>query len=171
MFEPKHAVQILCNGHTVVAYDSVQFTYEDGEATVTINFTQKNAAAETCAQPAWWMTFKNLTPDMIEVADIICGGDHRKGTSVAGARICVTLFDNKPAQSLEMLITEVTCQKDTADILSITTKDKLINSLQKMAENYFNISLDEDGGVARRFGGPRTANSLRVEMYGVGDLA
>ena len=50
MFEPEYKVQMLCDGHTEVIANSIEFAYEEGELTKTIKYSYKNVANEYLSQ-------------------------------------------------------------------------------------------------------------------------
>ena len=49
-FAPKHQVHMLCDGHTKVEVNKIEYQYEEGEAPETLDYHQKNIAKETEAQ-------------------------------------------------------------------------------------------------------------------------
>ena len=49
-FAPEHQVHMLCDGHTKVEVNKIEYQYEEGEAPETLDFHQKHIAKETEAQ-------------------------------------------------------------------------------------------------------------------------
>ena len=47
---PEYQVHMLCDGHTKVEVNKIEYQYEEGEAPETLDYHQKNIAEETEAQ-------------------------------------------------------------------------------------------------------------------------
>ena len=131
-------------------------------------------------KPQRQLQSKGVSPEDIIRIDIITGGDHGKGTFVAGARIVVALDEQATSEgkkidsfSFEISVAEIICRKDNADILSKTIKDELTKGLDTLASNKLHFFLNDEGKIDVSLGDAEanSISSLKPNMYIVGDLA
>ena len=168
---------MLCEGHTEVYQDTIQYAYEEGKAKETIDFQYKNAADETSAQLKRQLRSRGIK-DLkdIDRIDFIIGADHGKGAFIVGAKIVVTLKQDSIHESFsfEISIAEIICRKDTAAVLKATIHDELTKGLKTIADNNINITLNDNNEIECCFSTQHVnepATSLKATMYVVGDLA
>ena len=119
-FEPEYKVQMLCDGHTAVRNDSIEYAYEVGGIKETIDYSVKNMADEMAVQLARQLNSKGVLPDTIDRVDVVHGGDHGCGAFIAGSRVSVILLDtgdkSKESFSFEISVAEIQCRKYNAEI-------------------------------------------------------
>ena len=112
-FEPEYKVQMqmLCDGHTAIRNDSIEYAYKVGGIKETIDYSVKNMADGIAAQLARQLNIKGVLSDTIDRVDVVYGGDHGRGTFIAGSRVSVILIDtgdsNKESFSFEMSVAEI----------------------------------------------------------------
>ena len=177
-FEPECKVQMLCDGHTNVKSNSIEYAYEVGGIKETIDYSVKNMADEKAAQLARQVNSKGVLPDTIDRVDVVHGGDHGCGAFIAGSRVSVILLDtgdkSNDSFSFEISVPEIQCRKDNAEILSLTIKDDLTKGFRTIAEAKLNVYLDEKNKVVCSFGNGNlntAIKSVSPHIYAVGDLA
>ena len=176
-FDPEYKVQMLCEGHTKIMTKSIEYSYEDGKAKETIEFSQKNIADEFASQLKRQLQSRKIMPSEIERIDIITGADHGLGAMIVGSRIVVILKDNvsddtKESFSFEISVAEILCRKDNADLLDKTVKTELTKGLRTIAKNKLVIS-HKDSTIDCGFesSGDDSEVSMSTGMYIVGNLA
>ena len=185
LFEPEYKVQMLCDGHTEVMADSIEYAYEEGELTVTITYSYKNVANESISQLTRHLQALDITPHMVERIDIINGGDHGIGAFIAGARIVVTLNESIEEEGsdivpicFEISVAEIICKKDNAEILTKTIRTNLTEGLKTLSERDIVLGMNQSNKIVCSFQqtnesiiGDVQSKSLRAVLYVVGDLA
>ena len=143
-------VSMLSEGHGVVHYNSIDFTFEGKMQTDFIEWTEKSIDDEI----AWYLQrhlmSKNVNPSVVLSVQVVVGGDHCDTAFQFGASVSVKLCGGNIIE-FEVSVCELICRKDTATLIESTILPRLTAGLLVVATYPLNIYKDKHGSILCEF--------------------
>lgn len=184
IFGPEKNIMLLCEGDTAVSTFTVPFSKVSGEKPEMIRCSIKNMAREAEEQIGRCMSYAKMKPQHVERIDLVTGGDHGQGALQQGVKCTITTSDGVELEghddddihsfSLQMIIAEAICGKDTGELLKATPNDKLSAGMKEIADEKLTMTVTDGDEVRCRFvlaNESTEAVSLKVIIYVVSNLA
>ena len=168
-------VSMLSEGHGVVHYNSINFTFEGKTQTEFIEWTEKSIDDEIARYLQRHLTSKNVNPSDVLSVQAVVGGDHGDTAFQFGASVSVNLCDGNIIE-FEVSACELICRKDTATLIESTILPRLTAGLLVVATYPLHICKDAHGNILCSFSQicpttEHTIKTIRVKLYVTGDLA
>ena len=169
-------VSMLSEGHGVVHYNSINFTFEGKIQTEFIEWTEKSIDDEIARYLQRHLTSKNVNPSDVLSVQAVVGGDHGDTAFQFGASVSVKLCDGNKIE-FEVSACELICRKDTATLIESTILPRLTAGLLVVATYPLHICKDAHGNILCSFSQicPTTEHAIKtipkVKLYVTGDLA
>jgi hypothetical protein len=172
----RKGVSMLSDGHGVVHYNSMDFTYDGKQQSERIEWTEKCIDDEIIRYLQSHLQSESVDPSDICDVQVVVGGDHGDTAFQFEASVAVEP-SNKKIIDFEVSACEIICRKDTGALLEKTILPRLTAGLRTVAESPLHIHIDEKGTISCKFGAlptqhANTAKTIeKVDLYITGDLA
>ena len=169
-------VSMLSEGHGVVHYNSINFTFEGKTQTEFIEWTEKSIDDEIARYLQRHLTSKNVNPSDVLSVQAVVGGDHGDTAFQFGASVSVKLCDGNIIE-FKVSACELICRKDTAKLIESTILPRLTAGLLVVATYPLHICKDVHGNILCLFSQicPTTEHAIKtipkVKLYVTGNLA
>ena len=108
---------MLSEGHEVVHYNSIDFTFEGKTQTEFIKCTEKSVDDKIARYLQRHLTSKNVNPSDVLSVQAVVGGDHGDTAFQFGASVSVKLVCDGNIIEFEVSACELICRKDTATLI------------------------------------------------------
>jgi hypothetical protein len=173
----RRSMSMLSEGHGVMNYGSIEFTYEGKQQKKFVEWTEKSIDEEIARYLQRHLQSKSANPSNIQCVQVVVGGDHRDRAFQIGSSVSVRLSDGNTID-FEVSECELICRKDTGKLLEATILPRLTSGLSVVAISPLHIYKDDQGIISCKFG-PATSNNTqyvvttipKVDLYVTGDLA
>jgi hypothetical protein len=167
---------MLSEGHVVVNYGCINFTYKGKQQEEFIEWSEKRIDDEI----AWYLQ-SHLQSKSAKPADVLCiqavtGGDHGDTAFQFGASVSAELSGGEIID-FEVSVCELICRKDTGRLFESTILPTLTSGLKVVATSPLHIYEDNEGNTICKFGEnlPTTQHIAttipHIDLYITGDLA
>jgi hypothetical protein len=164
---------MLADGHSMVHYDCIGFTYNGKEKVEKIEWTEKNFDEEITMYLQRHLKSKAIAPSNVERVQVFVGGDHGDVAFQFGASITVEMIDGQIID-FKISVCEVICRKDTEKLIERTILPQLTNGLEVMKLIPLCISVNtDDGKLVCKYNRTPSIGSATpiVDVYVTGNLA
>ncbi len=168
---------MLSEGHSIVHYGSINFTYEGKQQKEFIEWSEIRIDSKIGRYLQ-----RHLQSKSANLADVLCiqvvlGGNHGDGAFQFGASVSAELSDGKIID-FEVSACKLICPKDTGKLIESTILPTLTSGLMVVATAPLHILKDDQGNILCEFGltGRNTQHEVvqtisHVDLYVTGDLA
>ena len=168
----RRSVDMLSDGHGIVHYGSLEFTYNGKAKPEFIEWTEKNLDDEITLYLQRHLSSKSISPSDVKRIQVVAGGDHGDVAFQFGALVSVEMTDARKIE-FEVSVCEVICRKDTAKLIEDTILPRLTNGLEVVKTVPLSILRDKHDNIKCQF--TRTpvdgSTPILVDLYITGDLA
>jgi len=123
---------MLSEGHGVMHYNSIDFTFEGKMQTEFIEWTEKSIDDKIARYLQRHLMSKNGNPSDVLSVQVVVGGDHGNTAFQFMASISVKLCDGNIIE-FEVSACELICRKDTAKLIESLILPRLTTGLLVMA--------------------------------------
>ena len=137
-FAPLHETKMYGEGYTEVKTGVIEYKTDETKIMEKIPWSVKDAAAEVASQLCCQLNSKAISLDQIERLDFVVGGDHGKGVFIFCGNIVVVLRSGERIK-IEVVLAEILCRKDTADLIKNTILDDLKAGLETLYEGFIYV--------------------------------
>jgi hypothetical protein len=171
------SINMLSEGHGVVHYGSIEFTYEGKQQKEFIEWSEKRIDDKIARYLQRHLQSKSATPADVLCIQVVIGGNHSNGAFQFGASVLAELSDGK---IIDFVVSacELICQKDMGKLIESTILPTLTSGLIVVATALLHIHKDNQGNILCKFG-PTRQNTQHevvqtishVNLYVTGNLA
>ena len=174
----RRRVSMLSEGHGVVTYGCINFTYEGKPQQEFIEWSEKRIDDEISRYLQRHLQSHSVKPADVVYVQAVVGGDHGDTAFQFGASVSAELSDGQIIE-FEVSVCELICRKDTGKLIELTILPTLTSGLIVMATSPLYIYKDAEGNILCKFSEtcPTTTTKhgtmaiLQVDLYVTGDLA
>jgi hypothetical protein len=169
----RQSVNMLSEGHGVVHYGCLEFTYDGKEQAETLEWTEKNIDNELTCYLQCHLSSVSVNPSNVVQVQIVTGGNHGDLAFQFGASVSVKLVCNRRIE-FKILVCELIYWKDTGSLIEQTILSLLTNGLKIIATIPLQIHIDDNGNINCKFYNNNITEydaTLTIELYITGDLA
>jgi len=175
---PRRCVGMLSDGHGVVNYGCINFTYKGKQQEEFIEWSEKRIDDEISRYLQRHLQNKSAKPADVLRIQAVAGGDHSHTAFQFGASVSAELSDGKMID-FEVSVCELICRKDTWRLIESTILPMLTSGLNIVTTSPLHIYEDDEGNIICKFGEtcPTTQHQHaattipHVDLYITGDLA
>ena len=173
----RRSVSMLSEGHGVVNYGSINFTYKGKQQEEFIEWSEKRLDDEIERHLQRHLQSKLVKPADVLHVTVVAGGDHGDTAFQFGASVSAELRGGEIIY-FEVSVCELICRKDTGSLIESTILPTLTSGLKDVATSPLHIHYDDEGIIQCKFGETcpatkhaATAAILHADLYITGDLA
>ncbi len=173
----QRSISMLSEGHGVVNYGSINFTYKGKQQEEFIEWSEKRLDDKIERYLQRHLQSKLVKPADVLHITVVAGGDHEDTAFHFGASVSAKLRGGKIIY-FEVSVCKLICQKDTGSLIESTILPTLTSGLKVVALSPLHIYYDNEDIIRCKFGEtcPATKHAvtsaiLHVDLYITGDLA
>ncbi len=171
----RQSIGMLSEGHRVVNYGCVNFTYKGKQQEEFIEWSEKTIDDEIARYLQHHLQSKSAKPADVLRIQAVTGGDLSNTAFQLGASVSVELSSGKIID--EVSVCELICRKDTGRLIESTILPTLTSGLKVVATSPLHINEDDEGNIICKFG--ETCPTIQhaattiphVDLFITGDLA
>ena len=159
VFASERKLMELNQCYTDVYTDIIYYDKKDGEKAEKMEYSMENMAREEERQTACIMESNVILPDYLRRIDLTTGGDDGQGALQQGVQVTIVLNDDIEIDDhdeddkhlltyeLIIIIAEVICKKDNAEIMKLTINTQLSEAMKEIAKYKLALSIGSTGAV------------------------
>jgi hypothetical protein len=169
----RQSVDMLADGHSMVHYDCINFTYNGKEKADKIEWMEKDIDEQITMYLQRRLKSKAIAPSNVERVQVVVGGNHGDVAFQFGMSITVETIDGQIIE-FKISVCKVICRKDTAKLIECTILPQLTNGLEVLKLIPLCISVNTDDGklVCKYNHTPSIGSTTSiVDVYITGNLA
>jgi len=167
---------MLSEGHRVVKYGCINFTYKGKQQEEFIEWSEKRIDDEIARYLQCHLQSMSAKPADVLHIQAVAGGDHGDTAFQFGASVSAELSGGKIID-FEVSVCELICRKDTGRLIESTILPTLTSGLNVVATSPLHIYEEDEGNIICKFGEtcPTTQHIAtmipHVDLYITGNLA
>ena len=159
VFASEGKLMKLNQGYTDAYIDIIYYDKNDGKKAEKMEYAMKDMAGEVEHQTACIMESNIILPGYLRRIDLTTGGDHGQGALQQDVQVTIILDDDIEIDDhdeddkhlltyeLIIIIAEVICKKDNAEIMKLIINTQLSEAMKEIAKYKLALSIGSTGAV------------------------